>query len=29
MREMFFDQPPELKQVLQILDDWLSTFNHA
>jgi hypothetical protein len=29
MREMFFDRPPELKQVLQILDDWLSTFNRA
>jgi hypothetical protein len=29
MREMFFDKPPELKQVLQILDGWLSTFNRA
>lgn len=29
MREMFFDRPPELKQVLQTLDDWLSTFNRA
>ena len=29
MREMFFDQPPGLKQVLQILDDWLSTFNRG
>ena len=29
MREMFFDGPPEVKQVLQTLDDWLSTFNHA
>jgi hypothetical protein len=29
MREMFFDQPPELKQVLQTLEDWLSTFNRA
>ena len=29
MREMFFDKPPELKQVLQILDGWLSSFNRA
>jgi hypothetical protein len=29
MREMFFDSPPELEQLLQILDGWVSTFNHA
>ena len=29
MREMFFDRPPELKEVLQILTDWLTTFNRA
>ena len=29
MREMFFDQPPDLNQVLQILDGWLSTFNRG
>jgi Nucleotidyl transferase AbiEii toxin, Type IV TA system len=29
MREMFFDQPPELNRVLQILSDWLTTFNRA
>lgn len=29
MREMFFDGPPELNQVLQILGDWLSAFNRA
>ncbi len=29
MREMFFDQPPDLNQLLQILDDWLNSFNRA
>ena len=29
MREMFFDQPPELNHVLQILGDWLTIFNRA
>ena len=29
MREMFFDQPPDLNQVLQILGDWVTTFNRA
>jgi hypothetical protein len=29
MREMFFDQPPDANQVLQILDDWLTRFNEG
>ncbi|MFZ1220658.1 MAG: nucleotidyl transferase AbiEii/AbiGii toxin family protein, partial [Chthoniobacterales bacterium] len=29
MREMFFDQPPELEQVLQILENWLTIFNRG
>lgn len=29
MREMFFDRPPDLSQVIQILDDWLTRFNRA
>ena len=29
MREMFFDRPPELKQILQILESWLSIFNRV
>ena len=29
MREMFFDQPPDLNRVLQTLDDWVSAFNRA
>jgi hypothetical protein len=29
MREMFFDRPPDLDQVLKTLDDWSATFNRA
>lgn len=29
MREMFFNQPPELDHVLKILGDWQSTFNRT